>query len=103
MKREHYVGGPSRSDPLFSPSPAQAIDPIIYATPGNRHLVMSNASILTDGVKFAGAISAGYSGGIELTDAATGFFYNTTFQHCRWQGNGGAISIAGGSQVELST
>lgn len=79
----------------------QTIDPVIYATSGTRHLVMSNASILTDGVKFAGAIGAGFSGGIELTQQASGFFYNTTFQRCRWQGNGGALSILSGSQAQL--
>lgn len=83
--------------------PPQAIDPIIYATPGNRHIVMSNASILTDGVKFAGALGASYSGGIELTQQANGFFYNTTFHRCRSQDSGGALSILSGSQATLGT
>jgi hypothetical protein len=46
-------------------------DPVIYALFGSRHFVMSNASIITDGVIFRGSLTPYLSGGIVLE---TGFF-----------------------------
>lgn len=64
---------------------------------------MVNASVLTDGVIFSGSLSATYSGGIELTQEARGFFFNTTFRRCRWDWSGGALNLRGGSTAELGT
>lgn len=75
----------------------------MYALSDARHLVMQNATILTDGVKFSGSLTGAYSGGIELTQQAIAYFYNTTFCNCRWQGNGGALSLQGGSMAQLGT
>jgi len=80
---------------------SQAVDPVIYATAGTRHLTMDNAFILAEGVNFSGALTGAFSGGIELVNGAAAYVFNTTFHRCRWQGNGGAISASGGSQVQL--
>jgi hypothetical protein len=61
------------------------------------------ASILTEGVIFAGSPLELSAGGIELKEQAQGYFYETTFLDCHWLSNGGALSITDGSSAEFGT
>jgi hypothetical protein len=79
------------------------VDPVIYATAGNRHFVLSNATIWTDGIIFQGSPPGSFSGGVELQAGATGLFVNTTFRSCRNTGNGGGLRLVGGSSCTVGT
>lgn len=100
---EQGCGRPFLSLCISYISSQQASVPIVYALSDARHYTMQNATIVTEGVIFEGSPNGAYSGGIELTQQAMGYFYTTSFRRCRWQGDGGALRLVGGSTAQLGT
>lgn len=80
-----------------------AEEAIIYATAGNRHYVMSGATIWLDGIALQGAPTGPVSGGVELQNGARGLFIKTTFRACRSAGDGGSLRLVGGSSCSVGT
>jgi hypothetical protein len=80
-------------------------DPVIFATSDVRHFIVADGGSLTiNGLIFRGALTGNYSGGIELQGrTSVANFFNTTFQGCRWAGNGGALFLSSGSQCSIRT
>jgi len=82
-----------------------AVNPVIVAVSGRRHFIVDSTSLTTDGIVFQGAVTAAYSGGVELVGTnPVGKFISTTFRSCSWESNGGAVLLGGsGTQLFIET
>ena len=82
-----------------------AVSSVIVAVSGKRHFIVDSTSLIVDGIVFQGAVSAAYSGGLELLGMnPAGQFVRTTFRSCHWASNGGAVLMGGsGAQMFFET
>jgi len=82
-----------------------ANDTVIVAVAGKRHFIVDSTSLTTVGIFFQGAVTAGYSGGLEFVGTnPVAQLLSTTFRSCHWADNGGAVLLGGsGAQSFIET
>jgi len=82
-----------------------AVDTVIVAVAGKRHFIVDSTSLITVGIFFQGAVTAGYSGGLESVGTnPVAQLLSTTFRSCHWADNGGAVMLGGsGAQSFIET